>query len=338
MSCGRKTRHKLYFSVTFCSSIANNALKTHDMKKFAITMATSLIALSAIAGPVDKTTVPANAKWVLHLDMEAFRKTKVGGYLTDELLEKKLVAGKQKLQTNLSFSFTNLSSISAYGTRFNQPGEKEGILIIKTTADVKKDIDALTGLTVLTDEGKKITRVRETPYLLYNLNGDAFLAINPGNTLVVAKTKEEVESAQEVILKKKENLSKNETFAKLTSGDGAFFFLAAVQGLGEAPVPPQAQVLKETDGGRLLLGEDTDNVFLDLLLQGKSAEAAGKIQQIFQGLVALGSLNTEHKELSDLANATKVSADGQEVRVRLQYPVSKVIDKIQEKAPKHARL
>jgi hypothetical protein len=297
------------------------------MKKL-VAIAAFCAALSALAGPVDKNAVPADAKWVLHLDMEAFRKTKSGAYLTEEVLEKKLAAAKEKVKTNLSISFNNLSSITAYGTRFNQPGEKEGILVIKTTADTKKDIDALMGLTALSENGKKITRVQENPYLLYNLNGDAYVAVNSDNTLVLAKSKDEVENAQAVIMSKRDNLSKNESLAKLASGDGTFFFIAAVQGLGDAPVPPQAQVLKETDGGRVLTGENEDHLFVDLLLQGKSAEAAGKIQQIFQGLVALGSLNTENKELNDLANATKVSADGQEVRVHFQYPIAKVIDKL----------
>jgi hypothetical protein len=70
--------------------------------------------------------------------MEAFRKTKSGAYLTEEVLEKKLAAAKEKLKTNLSISFNNLSSITAYGTRFNQPGEKEGILVIKTNRGHEK--------------------------------------------------------------------------------------------------------------------------------------------------------------------------------------------------------
>lgn len=297
-----------------------------------IISACAMFALSSLGGGLDKSAVPADAKWVLHLDMEAFRATKTGAYVTENILEKKLAAAKEKIKTNLSLSFLNTSGITIYGRRFNQPGEREGILLIKTTADLKKDLDALMGLAALSNDGKKITRVQENPFVLYNLDDRAYVALDVGGTAVLAKTKAEVESACDVLLKKEENLSANASFSRIATGDGAFFFLGAVQGLTDAPVPPNAQVLKETDGGRLILGEKEDKVFADLLLQGKTAEAAMKIQQIFQGLVALGSLNTEKKDLNDLANAAKVTADGQEVRVKLEFPVSRAIEHIEEKA------
>jgi hypothetical protein len=221
--------------------------------------------------------------------------------------------------------------------KFNQPGEKQGILLLKSSADLKKDMDALMGLTAVSNDGKKITRLQENPYILYNLNDKGYVAIDVAGTAVLAKTREEVESACDVLLKKKENLSANENFSKLAAANGGFFFLGAVQGLSEAPVPPNAQVLKEANGGRLLLGEKGENLFLDLALQGKTAEAAMKIQQIFQGLIALGSLSSDKKELSDLANSAKVTSEGQDVRVQLEFPVAKALEQLDKKVAERRR-
>ncbi len=300
-------------------------------------IASAVLVGSAFGGPLNKSAVPSNAKWVLHLDLDALHKTKTGGFVIDNILDKKLTELKSKLQRNsaekttLSLSFNNTSAITIYGTRFSQHGEKEGILLIRTSADLKKDLDSLGSILSTSSEGKKITRIQESPFLLYSLNGEGYVGVDVADTVIVARTRDEVEAARQVLLGKNENLSANESFAKMASADGGFFFLGAVQGLADAPVPPNAQVLKETDGGRLVLGEKEDNIFADLLLQGKTAEAAMKIQQIFQGLAALGSLSTDKKDLSDLANSAKVTSEGQEVRVQLHFPITRALNRIEEK-------
>src|SRR5690606_41332312 len=44
---------------------------------FAVTLCS--LAMTTIAGPFDKALVASDAKWVVHLDVEAFRASKLGG-------------------------------------------------------------------------------------------------------------------------------------------------------------------------------------------------------------------------------------------------------------------
>ena len=68
------------------------------MKRIALILPLFLSLLNpALAGSIPKEEVSADAKWLLHLEAAQFRATKVGGFVTTEVLEKQLsqpVAGK----------------------------------------------------------------------------------------------------------------------------------------------------------------------------------------------------------------------------------------------------
>ena len=42
------------------------------------------LAVTALAGPFDKACVASDAKWVIHLDVEAFRASKLGRHVVTE--------------------------------------------------------------------------------------------------------------------------------------------------------------------------------------------------------------------------------------------------------------
>jgi hypothetical protein len=83
------------------------------------------------------------------------------------------------------------------------------------------------------------------------------------------------------------------------------------------------------DGGRLALGENADNVFLNIVLKAKTADASKQIQAVAQGLLALVSLSqTENQDLMQLAQNTTVKSTENLVTLGLEYPVSNALEKL----------
>lgn len=289
----------------------------------------ALAAATSFSGPLEKSYISADTKWLLHLDADAFRDSAVGAHLINNLLQPRLDKEEQIKKLNLSLNLQNISSITAYGTGFDK--NPDCVLILKTTADVKKDLDTLSGMAAL-GGADFIKMVEDKPDLLYSFQNSLFIAPGkPANTVFVGKSRQQVERARDVALGKEESLAKSETFSSFPEASSKPFFLAMIDDLNRAPhMPPQAQVLKEARGGRVAMGEIDQNVFVNLVLRGKDEEGTAKIQQVLQGIVALVSMSQDNKEITELANSTKISSRDENVVVNLQCPVAKVIERCDE--------
>ena len=300
-----------------------------------------LAAVAVAASPLQKEQVAADAKWLLHVDLEQFRATKTGSYFVREILESKLARPKEDLKRDLNFDLdvTRISSITAYGTDYQRHPDANGVLIVKTDLDVAAALDGL--IEKFSKEGGEgagpVKREKQGAATTYSLhNGEGFVCVHPGKLVLLGKSHEAVEKAEAVLSGKSANLSTGKAFSGFPEGPKAFFFLAIAEGFNEdAPLPPHAKVLKMTDGARLVLGENAANLFLNLALKAKSAEVMTQMQQVIQGTVALASLSQqENPDLIQLAQSVKVSGDDKMVTVGVEFPVEKAIQLLSEKTGK----
>jgi hypothetical protein len=287
------------------------------------------VSLAAIAGPLDKSKISSDAKWIVHVDVDRLRQSALGAYVLEDFVNPALEGAEELKHANVSINITNISGITAYGPSFEKG--PEGVLMISTTADIKKDLDSVAGMFYLNaGTNSPFIMVEKDPRPLYSFAKTVFFA--PGkDTLFVAKSKEQIERAQNIVQGKGENLAKSSTFKSFKEPPNSFFSVAMAEGvLGNAAMPPQAQILRETTGGRLCLGEKDQNVFVNLVFQGKDDMATTRIQQVLQGILALVSLSQQDEEITRLAGATKISSDDRDVVINLQYPIERTIEKIRE--------
>jgi hypothetical protein len=295
------------------------------------TLSSCLIAgsLAAFGGPLDKARIASDAKWIVHVDCEALRNSAFGDYVMTEFVKPQLENNDQLKHANLSMNISNIMSITAYGPAFDKG--PEGVLIVTTTADPKKDLDTVAGM-FLASAGTNapFMMVEKDPLPLYTFSKAVYFA-PAGHTLFVAKSREQILRAHEVLEGKSESLAKSSGFKDLREPPKSFFCAAVADGfIGTMGIPPQAQILREATGGRISLGERDKNVFVNLVFQGKDDMATTRIQQVLQGLVALASLSQQDEEITRLAGGIKIAAEGGGVQVDLEYPVDKTIQKIRE--------
>jgi hypothetical protein len=210
------------------------------------------------------------------------------------------------------------------------------VLLVKTSADVKKDLDTLVGMSALAEEGeKRVTMLEQSPVPIYKLKDDLLVAPLKGGLVVAAKSREQLDRAREVLAGKEDSIAKGDAFKAFPKLSNTFFFVGMAEGFNEeAEIPPQAQVLRETDGGRLVVGEKDQNLFINLVFRGKDEDSTTKIQQVLQGIVALISMTQQNKDATELASSAKITGEGRNVSVTLQVPTTKAIDRVN----KHLKL
>lgn len=302
----------------------------------------ALLPLATQAGPLDRKEVAADAKWVIHVDLEALLKTKVGKEFASRLLSPKLVQGQAALkqQLGVDYDWHDIHGLTLYGRDYRAPQRAKGVLLIHSALDLKAGLEAAMKKQAAAGQGGAgpVVPLEVGANALYSLDDKAYAAISPRQPAVVGQSRTQVEEARAVLQGGRDSLKGADADALLipVAKDGAFIFVAAARGFAsEAPLPPQAQVLRKADGLQATLRESGDDLLLNLALLTKDAQVSGQIQQVIQGLKALVAIGANDRpEVQRLAQAIDVDARGGRVEVTLRIPLAMAFQKIGEQARK----
>jgi hypothetical protein len=301
------------------------------MKTLTLTLAAMLaVTAAAQAEPVHKEYVAADAKWLLHLDVDQMLQTDVGKWFGEEILDKQFAKAMRDLKQNLGidFNWRDIRSVTAYGTQFKAKGELTGVLVIEGY-DVGAALDqAISRLEQAAPGGKlPLQKTQEGNDTVFSLQEKFFGAALPGNVFLLSQSKDELKKARDVV----SGTSPCLPAKKVPVGAKSAFVFGQAEQLENAPLPPQAQGLKAVEGAQLLLGQQAESVFLKLALTTKDVEAATQMQQALQGLLALATLNQpQDKNTQKLAEAAKVSGADKVVTVKLELPSADVIEMVKQ--------
>jgi hypothetical protein len=160
-----------------------------------------------------------------------------------------------------------------------------------------------------------------------------YVAVLKGGLVLVSKSRPAIEYGQAVIAGQKPNLTAAGVLKDYPAAPDEFFILALAHDFARlAKLPPKAAVLKQAEGGRILLGEQDGKLRLNLDIRARSDDLAGHIRQVAEGLVGLAALQAEqHPDLKALADCAKVSTTGPLVTLGLEFPVPDAIKKLAHK-------
>jgi hypothetical protein len=312
------------------------------MKTFLAFAFSAAVTWPAAAGPLVHNRVAADARWVVHLDVEALLRTAFGQTLAREALDPKLEEPSAALKKEYGFDFDwrRIRSVTLYGSEFGAPDKLGGVMLVDTDLDVAGGLEAARAKLAAAGRSgsSELERVEEGAAPLYRLLGEVFVAPGPEAPVIVGKVREATLNARKVLTRSAPSLKAGEGFGAFCQPGDGFFFVAAAQGFTEsAPIPPQAQVLKMADGFRLQLGEVGKEVRANLALSTRTIEGAQQIQQIAQGLLALGMLTqADNPDLQNLLQGTRVARADKIVTLNLTLPSSMLSQKfVEEQLRKH---
>lgn len=298
----------------------------------------SLLGTPLMAGPLQRTQVSADAKWLLHLDAEALQKSKFGSSILQFALAQAGDSLKNEMKIDLPGLIGKTRSITLYGNDF-KPGlngpNGRGVLIWQGAPEVEQ---AVTGILVQQAEATKagqgsVKALSEGLNPTYSVMPNLFVAVRPGQGILVGPKPDQIEDAVRVLDGKTPSLGANATFSEYAALPGGFFFLALAEGFArDAGLPPQAQVLKLAEGGRIALGESSGNLQLAVNLKAQTDEGAVQIQQVAQGLIALASLadvdEPDLVKIKEWVRGAKVESKEKIVSLDIAVPVDAALKQL----------
>jgi hypothetical protein len=308
------------------------------MKKAAIATFLTVVALALLpspgayaAGPsgLQMSIVPADARWVMHLDMEKFASSAVFKLLTESGrgfdIQKKTNQFSEKLKMD---PLKDIKGVTVFGRA--KAGEEPVVA-------VSGNFDKVRLLGLLKTESS----FKETPYgkyTLYNWEGEHFGVFVNDNLALITEREADIKSALDALDGKAKNVSASPLMSLLkkeSAGAMIQFALADIGSLtgqvkdaGAAHALPAMLTQMQSITG--VVSETGDKLNTKIEIGAESDQVAQSIQQTVQGLVAL--LNLQFKEdAQPITRGITVKTDGDRVRIDASYLVPELAKIIQQR-------
>lgn len=302
------------------------------MKQIFAIAAATLLSISSQAAPPNLTHVASNAKWMLHLDIDQLRTTQVGQFLFNEVLQKKITEAKANSTIPFDVPLDKIHAVTGYGTTYEN--KANGVLLLQIAPELRKVVEGfLVQQANVTDVPEPpVKRTQHDGTIVYEINRQIHALVHSDYPVLLSKSRADLLDAHRVLLGKSDNLKQSSPFAGYPASENQFFFLALAEGFNQSlAIPPQAGILKQSDGGRIVVGETGDQLFANLTLKAKSAEASTQMRQVAEGLIALVSMTqSQNPDLMKLATSAKVTETNQMMQLTIHLPVQSVIEKIED--------
>ncbi len=310
------------------------------MKKAALTMFLAFAALAlfpglgasaAAAGPsgAQMSIVPADAQWVMHLDMEKLVSSALFKLLSD-------VKGGPGIQQKAEqfagkFNMDPLKDIRDV-TVFGRAGAGEEPVV---AVSGNFDQDHILGIL------KTESSFKETPYgkhTLYSWDGEHFgVFVNDGLVLITEK-EADIKSALDALEGKTKNVPASPLLSllKKESGKAMIEFALAdisrltgqVKDAGAAQALPAMLTQMQSITG--FVSETGDKLNMKIEIGAESDQVATNIEQTIRGLLAL--MNLQFKEDAQfVTQGLNVKTDGKRVRIDASYLIPELTKILQER-------
>jgi hypothetical protein len=302
------------------------------MKRIILVWGLLLAALTEICAAPNLNWIPANAKWLLHVDGAAFRKSKIGGMILEKKLEPEVGKAEKQTGVELNFSFQEIRSLTAFGSRVGEGGEGDAVLLLETPADLRADAEKLLARKAENPGlGLPIAKKTENDVEFFKLGEDLFVVPAAKDVWVLSKSKTAALAARAVVLGKAPALAKGAFLNHPAATTNNFFLMAAAETSGAGGLPAQARILQKADGIRLAVGEQGDKLLLNVMLRAKDAETLAQIRDVLQGLKALVTLGgAGNEDLAALSNSARINLDSEVLSVNLSLPLARAMQKVRE--------
>ena len=289
------------------------------------TLLLALLALAAglspvSARPLTAAKIPADAKWVMHLDMERFAPSQTCRFLTEGPgASASVKASLAHYRTLLGLDpLKDLSTVTLYG---NETTGNDGV--------------ALVGGALKPD--RITTLMRSYPnYRAQSVNGKTLMTwrdktsgrplwacFNTTRELILASNQPAVMTSLGTLDGSRPSLDSSRKSGALplpTARPGTFFTISTKGYAGQNPDPVTASILKNTEHAVIQFAEEKGTVDGQLTLLADSPDAADMIERTLKGLMLGAAFTDDSSPLAKLAELGTVSRADRTVFMKVRCP------------------
>lgn len=297
------------------------------MKRFhntalATTLLIGLCSVSAQAAPLDEKAIPASAKWVMHIDVDAITKTEAWSMLEPKLQARPQYA-KQKNEIERLFRIklpADLHDVTLFGAsatkqdavvliraNMNQPDLKD---LLSRVASFEEQ--TLEGHTVFTWDDKGQPR------------SGSFIGTD---RLIIAESTQNVVDALNVVGGKKEGLRSSALLAgsKRQPTTGVLLYVAGDQlSTLAAQAGAKNPVVNQLDSAWIAIGADDKGLVLTSEVMAQKDEVATNAAKSIEGFKAMMTFSNPEDDRAALISeaVAPLTAKAEGKRVTITWPVS----------------
>jgi hypothetical protein len=276
--------------------------------------------LAAHAAPLNTHHLPPETAWCFHIDMEAFRKTELGRFLTDEAKDEQLAEAVRDFRRQCSFHpLQDVVGITLYGVDY-APGN--GVLLLEGNLDSDAVVTSLR-------KDRHLRQSRHDGHILYQWEtpdqrvSRVACFYQPTRTIVASHPKA-VHRAIEVLDGKATSPPK---VALPGPGEGVFLCGWATDCHGKMDGWRQSVLLSPVTRIAVAFEQTGTRVTGELHLETATQEEAAHLRDIAAGVLTLMMLNDEKNPIAArLASKTQVLQKDRVVQLRLQCLATTVRD------------
>lgn len=293
-------------------------------------LAMSLIAAAssaAMADPFDAKIVPADAKWVIHIDVDAVAKSAFWPMVEQRINgNPNAQAGVQKFETIAGMTLPqDLHSVTLYGLGFN---ETEGIVVAKANANQQQ----LLALLQMNPSFNSVTHGEHEIVSWEDKGKTMHGAFFSTDRVVISQTQENVEKALDLLDGKGDALKADSVLAQ-PAGAGVLAGIAsdAVAELAKKPENKNNPIFANITSAWITLSEQNQNVTLKGTFGAADPTKAQQLKTSAEGLRALGMMlatnenaDPKLKMIAPLLPPLEITSQGTNVMLNWNFPFAQI--------------
>lgn len=317
-------------------------MKRLILSLFAIGIAANGLCAAAPASAPAQESLPANTKWVLHLDVKALCASALGKEILASLAgtpgEAKLKAFEALTSINIARDVLAITACGSGGA------ERGGVLYLRGNWDAQK----LTAIMAGSDQYAAKPYGAHTVMSWEEKQADSApkhrLGCFASPSLLVLTDREAAgKQALDAIDGKAPTLAGVPRYQQLNQPEGrGFLRLVAMDVTGIVPAGmqntgPLAGVLQQLESVRLDARSDAQSVILDATLLAQTPEAALQLQRVALGFQSIALLQAGgNPDMAQVAQSARIVVDGPTIGLTVTLPldlVRRFVNRRAEQAP-----
>jgi len=308
----------------------------HIMSRFLFSLVLAVLTpLVGFAAPFNSSHIPADAKWVAHIDLEAIRASVIGKAMREHWLAKEKVQGHlDKVRDEIGMDPSeDILSATLYDTKYEK---HHGVLMITVqNADGQKLLARLNEKEphnrMVEFEGAKLylwTKGGKHPHTVCGTLYD-------NRVMILSRDVIQVTEVLDVLNGKKPALSSDSPLAASTPA-GTTLLMRGID-LADARSVLRCPVLKESNWFELETGANAGKSFMNMTIDTDSDEVASNAKGVIDGFRALISLKHGKENLKQLLSNLEVSTEGETISATWSADETAVLESIKAMVAKHKK-
>jgi hypothetical protein len=290
------------------------------MKKAVVILIVILLAFlllgELVASSLPKSLIPADAEWVVHLDMEKFKASHFGNLLIQEKqggIKKKAKAFYKQTSIDL---LKDVSGATIYGLGKEK---QQTVMCLKGSFDK----EYLLGLLEDVDAHREIPHGSHT---IHKWNRSEYGLFVGEDLVFLAWNETAIKTALDAVDGKSSNISSSSLKSFADQIPGNAFFAALVKDISAlAGYSSKAVILKKAGSGLISLAETNEILNARIDATAETPKDAANMEQIIRGIMAMAQMQFEeaYEELN-IAESVKVSTNNNKVKIELTHPSEEI--------------